>query len=212
MFKIYKVTNSINDRVYIGATTQKVNSRIQNHYYKSETSTGSKFHEGIATHGLNSFQWETIDTAFTINELAMKEKQYINSYDSVNNGYNSDCGGALKKTVYQYTADGVNINRFSSLSEAASKVNVCKQAIGRACLNSSSTCKGYYWSYELLGSPILVRDKRCKNVFRYSLNKELQEVYKSVADAARKTGYSESGISRVCRGERSSYKNYLWKY
>lgn len=212
MYKIYRVTNNANDKVYIGATKDTVEKRKQNHYYKSQTDTGAKFHTEIATYGLGSFQWETIDTACTVDELAAKEKYYIHVYESQQTGYNSDQGGAFKKTVYQYSENGVYINRFSNLREAANSVGVCKQAVSRACLNKSKKCCGFYWSYEYLDSPVFEKDKRSKKVFRYSLNGELEEDYDSVAEASRKTGYSESGISRVCRGERSSYKGFRWKY
>lgn len=212
MYLIYRVTNKTNHKVYIGATKDNIEKRKQNHYYRSRTNTGTKFHSEIATYGLDSFRWETIDTAFSIEELASKEKHYINVYDSQQNGYNNDRGGAFQKTIYKYSENGVYINRFSSLTEAAISVGVCKQAISKACLSNSKNCKGYFWSYGPLEALVQKVDKRCKKVFCYSLAGVFIKEYSSVADAARKTGYSESGISRVCRGERSTYKEHIWKY
>ena len=212
VYIIYKSTNTKTGGVYIGATGHSIKRRKQNHYYKSQTGTGSKFHEGIATYGMNCFEWEVVDTAKTAEEMAFKEKQYIGNFDSLKNGYNSDCGGAFKKTVYQYDKNGSLINTFSSLSEAAKQVGVVKQAISKACLRRYGRCRGFYWGYEPCDSFVRSADNRCRKVHQYTLDEKFLEEYISVAEAARRTGFSQSGISRVCRGERSSYKGFNWSY
>ncbi|MBQ0740701.1 endonuclease, partial [Aquimarina celericrescens] len=90
-------------------------------------------YEAISTYGSNNFSWETIDTTENTDELALKEQYYIAEYDSYNSGYNSDCGGGFKKTVFQYCKEtGKQTARFESLEEAAKSVNTSRSNISSA--------------------------------------------------------------------------------
>lgn len=51
------------------------------------------FHCAIRKYGEDAFTWEIIDTAMTEDELNEKEKYWISSHDSFNNGYNMTEGG-----------------------------------------------------------------------------------------------------------------------
>jgi group I intron endonuclease len=89
---IYKITNTINMKTYIGQTTRPLKDRI-NDYIKGY---GNDYlNNSIKKHGFSNFKFETIDTANTINELNEKEISWIKFYDSTNKekGYNIESGG-----------------------------------------------------------------------------------------------------------------------
>ena len=91
-FIIYKVTNKINGKIYIGATTRDLKIR------KSEHERGDKtvFDRAISKYGKENFEWEIIDeSSTTYLELQEKEIFYISFYDSRKNGYNITNGGEL---------------------------------------------------------------------------------------------------------------------
>ena len=211
---IYKVENTENGMVYIGATSKDVETRKQDHLSKVNKDKRFKFQEAIGTYGPEAFSWEQIDTASSNDELAQKEKEYIVKYDSKSSGYNSDEGGGIKKTVYQYMIeDGRLLNTFDCLFSAANDINATKQDISRACLSVNQTYYGFYWSYiykEPFEPPI--KDERKKQVQQFSLEGELLATYISVAKASRQTGISKTCISRVCRGERESSSGFRWRY
>lgn len=140
---IYKVENKINGLVYIGATKDKLLSRIKDHKQKSIKLPNRKFYNALSTYKYDDFKWEQIDTASSLDELAKKEKEYILEYNSKDKGYNSDTGGGFQKTVYKYNLEGDFIDSFKSLSEASKTVNSKKQQISRACLDNKSY-KGFY--------------------------------------------------------------------
>ena len=77
---IYKVTNVVNDEVYIGATTNSLEERKKDHLRKTAKKVGSYFQEAIGTYGPEAFLWEQIDTATTTDELAQKEIKYIEEF------------------------------------------------------------------------------------------------------------------------------------
>ncbi len=208
---IYKVTNTITNKVYIGATTKSIEERKLDHLQKSEKKVGSYFQEAILTYGKDAFTWEQIDTASTNNELAKKEVYYIQEYDTLLNGYNEDRGGGIKKTVYQFNyKTGKLINSYESLSQAAEAAEAIKQNISDVCLGHYNTCKGFSWSYD--EDYKLFKDKRKKEVIQFDLNKNFIAKYESLAEASRITNASKTCIARCCRGERLNTHGFIFEY
>jgi hypothetical protein len=209
---IYKVTNQATNENYIGATTKTIEERRQDHFQKSSTNNGYKFQEAISTYGKDTFTWEQIDTAPTSDELAKKEIEYIEKFDSISKGYNSDKGGGFKKTIYKYNLDGSLYNTYNCLATAGESINVRKQDICRACWSVNHTLGGFLWSYEYIETFKARNDSRKKEVIQYNLNGNQLARYPSASEASRKTGVSKTCISRCCRGERENSSGFIWKY
>lgn len=209
---IYKVINNETNEVYIGATTQSIQNRKKDHIQKSNTGTNRKFYNAISTYGHDSFNWVQIDSATTIDELAKKEIKYILENDSLKNGYNSDKGGGIKKTVYKYNLNGTLNTTFEDLTSAAQTINVHKKDISRACWSVNHTLGGFLWSYKLKEPFVTELDIRKKQVIQYSLKGEELARYVSASEAFRKTGISKTCITRCCRGERENSGGFIWKY
>lgn len=90
---IYKITNTVNGKMYIGQTINKVQQRWKEHCKPSRTSV-SIVSLAIQKHGKENFLFEVIDTANSIEELNTKEQMYIASFSCVSpNGYNLNSGG-----------------------------------------------------------------------------------------------------------------------
>lgn len=91
---IYKATNKINKKVYIGQTIQQLRDRMQNHKDDSKTKN-TYFCNALRKYGYNEFIWEEIDIAISLEELDFLETVWINLFISNNRkyGYNSTTGG-----------------------------------------------------------------------------------------------------------------------
>lgn len=91
---IYKGTNKVNGKVYIGLTVRTLKIRLMEHKYKS-TVNPNYLYRAIRKYGWDSFDWEVIDTANSHEELNEKEKYWISFHCSNNNkyGYNETAGG-----------------------------------------------------------------------------------------------------------------------
>lgn len=209
---IYKAQNIFTDEVYIGATTKSIEERKIDHIQKASKEIGSYFQEAISTYGADAFIWQQIDTASTNDELANKEIKLISDYDALHNGYNSDKGGGIKKTVYKYNLDGSLNNTYEDLTSASITIDVRKQDISRACWSVNNVLEGFLWSYEYIEPFIPKSDIRRKAVNQISLDGDLISSYKSASEASRKTGISKTCITRCCRGEREGSGGFLWKY
>lgn len=212
-YTIYKTTNLIDGKTYIGATTRTLKERKLDHQERAHRRESNKFHEAISTYGAEAFSWEQIDTANTIDELAQKEKAYILEYNAKKEGYNSDSGGGFRKTVYQYSLeDGSLVSSYECLKEAGNVVNSTKQHISRACLSVNNTYKGFYWSYIYTELFVSNNDARKKKVIYYNFEDDTIQKFQSVAEAGRITGISKSNIAKYCRGERKPQLDAFWEY
>lgn len=209
---IYKAENTLTGEVYIGATTKSLEERKQDHIQKANKKVGSYFQEAIGTYGPEAFTWEQIDTAATNDELAAKEIKYVLENNSVDGGYNSDKGGGIKKTVYQYNLDGTLNTTFDDLTSAGNSINVRKQDVSRACWSVNHTLGGYLWSYEYKEPFVVEPDNRKKQVVQLDLDGKEIGRYISASEASRKTGISKTCITRCCRGERNNSGGFLWEY
>jgi group I intron endonuclease len=93
---IYRATNTINGKVYIGFTTHRPSRRINNHKHRSSTLTelNNKFYNAIRKYGWESFVWEIIYQSKDIDHTHhVMETYFINEHNSYNQGYNSTSGG-----------------------------------------------------------------------------------------------------------------------
>lgn len=211
---IYKAQNTFTGETYIGATTKSIEERKADHLSKAERGLGSNFQEAIGTYGSDTFNWEQIDIASNINELAKKEAEYILKFNSFKAGYNQNKGsGGFKKKVYQYSLEtGELLNSYDDLTCAGNAVNATKKSISNVCLHIDKTCKGYYWSYSSTDDSYSSSDLRKKEVIQYNLKGEEQVRFVSASEASRKTGVSKTCITRCCRGEREQTGGFLWEY
>lgn len=92
IYKIYKYTNLINNKIYIGQTKQSLEERAdKGRNYKGST----HFYNAIQKYGWENFIGEILEEVNTIEEANEKETYYIALYDSTNQdiGYNITSGG-----------------------------------------------------------------------------------------------------------------------
>lgn len=91
---IYKVTNKINGKAYIGQTTKSLEQRMSCHVSKAlHNKNNSYFHNAIKKYGIENFDLEIISKCSSFKLLNSMEIFYIDYYDTFNNGYNLILGG-----------------------------------------------------------------------------------------------------------------------
>lgn len=90
---IYKVTNLINGKVYIGQTVKTLERRKSTHIACAKRGSGIYLHRAIRKYGINNFKWQVICICSNIDFLNEQEQYYIVYYSSFNNGYNLTTGG-----------------------------------------------------------------------------------------------------------------------
>lgn len=86
---IYKITNKVNGKSYIGQTRYTIEFRWKQHQHKKDN---TYFHNAIHKYGVDNFNIEILEEC-NIEELNQKEIFYIAKYDTFKNGYNLTIGG-----------------------------------------------------------------------------------------------------------------------
>ena len=143
---IYKVTNLINNKVYIGQTTRTFNERYSGKGVGAERilySERSNSHliNSMCKYGVKNFKVEIIDQCNTEEELNKREMHYINLYDSTNynKGYNFCQGGNGGKR---------RISKEQRINTILRRVKDCKEKTLLAYLKKMS--KAGIEDYEIL--------------------------------------------------------------
>ena len=99
---IYKITNQINKKIYIGQTSRTVKLRWQEHInssrYSYRNDYNNKLHRAMRKYGLNNFIIEEIEKC-SIDKLHEREKFWIAYYHSTEVGYNISVGGEGNRKV-----------------------------------------------------------------------------------------------------------------
>ena len=93
---IYKITNPINGKCYIGQTTNLPEYRWKK-YKRLECKGQFKIYNALKKYGPNIFTYTSLDTAANQEELDFLEETYILCFDSRESGYNIKEGGSNGK-------------------------------------------------------------------------------------------------------------------
>jgi group I intron endonuclease len=106
--KIYKIWNEVNDKIYIGSTTQLLCQRMAQHVNRINHKD-YPIYIAMREHGKDVFRIELIEN-FPCNskdELTAREGFYIRQYDTFNKdkGYNGQIEGRTSKEYYQDNKD-----------------------------------------------------------------------------------------------------------
>ncbi len=101
---IYRHT--LNNKHYIGYTSQTLEERLEEHIKNSFVDKSERhFHRAIRKYGVDNLMSEVIDSVMTKEEAVLKERQYIIQYDTFKNGYNMTLGGDGGNTLEKYTEE-----------------------------------------------------------------------------------------------------------
>lgn len=135
---IYKITNTLNEKVYIGQTIKTVQKRFTQHKNNSNKSYFSQIvlYKAFNKYGIENFACEAIEEV--PNELLDdREKYWIEYYDSYFNGYNSTLGGRATK-LYNWDVDDI-IEKYQELKSArkVAKVIGCDHSTIDRILNEN---------------------------------------------------------------------------
>ena len=93
MSYIYKITNTINGKIYIGKTNRTVEERFKEHCRKSERERSEQrpLYNAMNKYGIKNFIIEQIEEC-PYDIASEREKYWIEYYGSFKYGYNATLG------------------------------------------------------------------------------------------------------------------------
>lgn len=100
MIYIYKITNRVNSKVYVGMTSTSLHKRLLGHIRNSKKPK-FRLHQAISKHGKDNFYIEELDVAENQNDANILERYWIDELKSTNYdiGYNMANGGSGKSII-----------------------------------------------------------------------------------------------------------------
>lgn len=236
---IYKITNTVNKKVYIGQTIISIKRRWKRHIASSKNENTPdydvKFHRALRKYGEDAFIVEELTFVEAkskeelIKSLDVLEITYIEECDSYNNGYNSTRGGhapLLGKTgkensksikILQYTTDGEFVREWDSIADACREYNCQDTCIIHCCkgLRNMKTVCGYVWRYKDDPQNLPVKQVsigKAKIILQYDLDGNFIREWSSMAEIKRTLNVHIGHIPDVCKGRRNQALGFIWKY
>lgn len=219
MGEIYKITNNITGKIYIGKTKRKTRDRWLEHIRdaKHNQEKNVPLHKAIIKYGEDNFSIEILEHEIKEEDLNNKEKYYIKKFNSTNSsiGYNATVGGDGGKTSNKLSNDEIeqiknillNDSSNISLRKIAEIFNVTLPTI-RAINN------GDLWYDDSLNYPIRNYDAKATGINKENYEKivfELKNLTLSLSEISNKYDVSVSTISSINHG-RYCYNNNNFYY
>lgn len=148
MYYLYKITNLINNKIYIGQTVDPY-QRWAQHKSAAKYQTGSQtVTRAITKYGHESFSFEVIATCKTLDDVNFLENVTINQYDSLNRdiGYNINIGGnsapkpsgfgpKISKILKKYYEENESVRKGAVLPQEW-RDNISKGSMGKPGTNN----------------------------------------------------------------------------
>jgi group I intron endonuclease len=136
---IYKFTNLINQKCYVGQTIQNPNNRRLEHLSAANNNKKHPLYNSIRKHGIENFSFEIISEAITLEHLNALEEYFINEFDSIRKGYNLREGGNNKKHSNK---------SILKMQEAQKNAHARRRAEGKDTFVKKNITKGWTHSQE----------------------------------------------------------------
>lgn len=205
---IYKITNIINNKSYIGSSIN-ISSRIVNHKYKLKSGNHDNKHlqYSFNKYSINSFKFEVLEYCKK-EELLIREQYYVDLYKCIDpkKGYN--------KAIVVENTSGYKWSKESRIrfSEYKKQQPTNWNAINKM-IEYNKTKRIYNLDYLNTKEIIDKRNNSHKKIIlQYSKEGEFIREWLSATDAGKILNINNGGISTAARGERKTYKGFIWKY
>ena len=234
---IYIYTNIVNNKVYIGQTTDIINRKSSHRYKVSVNKENNKFYNAVRKYGWKSF---TFDILATIESEDLKdltifldamEVFYIWKYDSFKHGYNSTAGGhcyrgkEVSEEFREYCRHRTYSQETRNKMSEAAKHRVVSDTTRQKCRDNA--IKRNFAAYRELYLEKLNKNRRLsriKAIVQIDANTQtILNEWESIIEAARYVFDNiDSNVSikniannlvKHCKGKlKGKYKGFIWKY
>lgn len=231
MIGIYKITNKINGKAYIGQSVD-----ILKRWSRHKSNINNILHEeaiycAMRKYSIENFTFEVIEEC-EAEQLDSREIYWISYYNTMTpNGYNMTAGGNAgcarenllkanekrKIPVLAYDLEGNFYKEFDCINTASKETGVHSFVLRECLIGKNKRGGEYQWRIkESDNFPLTInkyaksKNKRSRTINQYDLEGKLLNTFPSILEASNQTGVSRRSIKRVLDGEYPSTKGFIF--
>lgn len=215
---IYKITNLLDKKIYIGQTQRTLEERMKEHCRNSRK---SYIDNAIKKYGIENFSAEVIETCKTVEELNEREIFWIKFFDcKFPNGYNLTDGGEgtaghiVTEETRRKLSEARTGRKFNPLSkehrEKISRANKGRKRSEEYCKNFSERQRGKKRKPHSAETRRKMSEKcKIKCLVRCV---ETNKIFESITAAAKYVGVTFSTLSIAVGKNNRTAGGYHWEY
>lgn len=209
---IYKISNDINDKLYIGKTLYTIERRWYQHKNNAKNRKDLKhlpLYSAMNKYGVEHFKIEEIEEVTNEKELSAREQYWIKFYNTYNYGYNASIGGDGLQ-LYDYDYIWELWEQGNSIKQIASLIS-CNDYVVRTVLDI------HHISTEERKERSAIQQEESHKCYRRKVNQidiqtnEIIKTYNSVREAAMSIQCDNSYLSKICKDNKIAF-GYKWEY
>ena len=212
MPSIYKITNNINNKMYIEKTSNSIEKRFEEHIKDSKKERCEKrpLYDAMNKYGIEHFTIEEIEQVAN-DEIACEREQYwietLRTYIGYenSNGYNATLGGDSKR-IYDYKLIAMKYLELQSVKDTAQFFGCDKYTVRMACKENN----------------VQIKCKNTKPIKKSDINGENIQYFNSLTEAAyylkdnnivknRSMEVIRKNISHALNSGHKAY-NFIWTF
>lgn len=201
---IYKITNKINDKIYVGKTLDTIENRWREHKndYQKRRNEKRPLYSAMRKYGIDNFFIEKIEEC-SIDEINSREIYWIKYYNSFKNGYNATKGGDGKHYL-DYDLIYNTYMQVKSIKETAKLCHCDIDSVRRIILQYGITEEDIKENQ---------RKKKYKPVAKIDpKTNQVLEIFASISEAEEKCPQTKGRIGSTCKGKQKTCGGFKWKY
>lgn len=211
MAYIYKITNDINQKVYIGKTEFSIEKRFKEHCSDAFRDRNEKrpLYAAMRKYGIEHFHIEQIEETDHPEE---REIYWIEQYRSFKNGYNATLGGDGKRYI-DYDLVIATYKELGTIKDVAEKLGIDSGYVSNILHQNNIFVNSSAANIQKLYGKITNMYSLDGNFLRSfpSTNAAAEYMVSNKLTGCKRTTIKQH-ITEVCTGRRKTAAKYKWQY
>ena len=214
---IYKITNLINGKVYIGQTTQSLEKRWKDHCYTiNKDYINSAISNALQKYGKDNFKIEKLISCDNIDHMNKCEIEEICRHDSIApHGYNLQNGGHDNHVMHPDTIEKIRKANIGKKLSTAAKNKISNAHKGRkqdsTWIKKRIESRKNFKHSELSKNTIAIK-KGGKKFKVFTVQNEYVGEWIIINQCARDLGIRAPHINSCLKGRLRQHEGYIFKY
>lgn len=200
---IYLITNKINNKKYVGKTTQSIEKRWQEHISdsKKEKCEIRPLYRAMRKYGIENFSIKKLEKC-NIDNLSEREKYWIRYYNTYEEGYNATLGGD-GRILLDYDEIIKTYLITHNASEVARTLNCSIDSVYKILKAND---------IQISSAAEIAKNNLSKRIAQYDKKGNFIKEYSSYREAEKAMGNTQRHIGDCANGKRKTAYGFIWKW